>query len=107
LDLTAYRPQLKKANEFMQKLGIAYMDWKAENIGFSAEGIPKVFDFNMCGLYNPKTSIFTEITEPKSYFWRNPCIVSRNDQFFFLEARTTPVNTPPTTDPANRKGPAR
>jgi hypothetical protein len=70
LDLTAYRPQLKKANEFMQKLGIAYMDWKAENIGFSAEGIPKVFDFNMCGLYNPKTSIFTEITEPKSYFWR-------------------------------------
>ena len=54
----------------MHKLGIAYMDWKPDNIGFSAEGIPKVFDFDMSALYNPKTNIFTEIPDPKGYFWR-------------------------------------
>jgi hypothetical protein len=71
LDFNVYESLLENAKEFMHNLGIAYVDWAKENIGFSAEGTAKVFNFDVSALYDPKTNIFTEIPEPKGYLWRN------------------------------------
>jgi len=42
-------PMLKVKN-FLQKLGIIYIDWKIDNIGKDKNGIYKLFDFDGSGL---------------------------------------------------------
>jgi hypothetical protein len=45
-----------KAKDFLQSLGIMYMDWKFDNIGRSKDGLYKLFDFDSSGLINTTTS---------------------------------------------------
>lgn len=70
---------MKPVKDFLQSLGIAYIDWKIDNIGIS-NGSYKLFDFNMSGIFdvhsnqwiaspergfNYKNAIRRRITEPK------------------------------------------
>ena len=38
---------------FLQSMNIAYIDWKSDNIGLDANGEPKLFDFDGCGIFKP------------------------------------------------------
>ena len=38
--------------DFLQSLGIAYIDWKIDNIGKDKYGIYKLFDFDVSGIFN-------------------------------------------------------
>lgn len=70
-DFSVYKSRLEKAKEFFHKFGIAYMDWKYDNIGFSSDGTVKVFDFDASALYDTKTNVFIETPTNKGYSWRN------------------------------------
>ncbi len=47
---------MKPVKDFLQSLGIAYIDWKIDNIGIS-DGTYKLFDFNMCGIFDVNTDL--------------------------------------------------
>ena len=51
--------QFQEAKRHLQKLGIAYMDWKMDNVGLGADGLQKVYDFNMSGIYDVGSNVFT------------------------------------------------
>jgi len=56
--------------KFLRKLGIAYIDWKDDNIGIGIDGEPKLFDFNCSGIFDTKNNIW--ISEPpECYMYRN------------------------------------
>lgn len=60
---------MKPVKDFLQSLGIAYIDWKIDNIG-TLNGKYKLFDFNMCGLFDVKTNEW--ITPPyKGFNYKN------------------------------------
>ena len=43
--------------EYLQGLGIIYIDWKLDNIGISQDGEYKLFDFNSSGLIDIKNPL--------------------------------------------------
>lgn len=43
---------LYEAKKHMQKLGISYIDWKYDNIGFTDLHKIKIFDFNFSGIFD-------------------------------------------------------
>lgn len=47
-------PQLEAAKTHLHSLGIAYLDWKLDNLGRSPDGRIKVFDFNVSALGNAR-----------------------------------------------------
>jgi serine/threonine protein kinase len=51
---------------FLQGLGIMYIDWKPDNIGISANGELKLFDFDVSGLIDTVTGAWV-LKPPK--FW--------------------------------------
>jgi serine/threonine protein kinase len=57
---------MKKVKDFLQNLGIMYIDWKIDNIGKSKDGKYKLFDFDASGIVNLKTNKWT--LEPAE-FW--------------------------------------
>ena len=57
---------MKKVKDFLQKLGIMYIDWKIDNIGISNDGKYKLFDFDASGIVDLKTNKW--IIEPAE-FW--------------------------------------
>jgi serine/threonine protein kinase len=46
---------MSKVKDFLQALGIMYVDWKFDNMGKSVEGKYKLFDFDASGLSDLKT----------------------------------------------------
>jgi hypothetical protein len=46
---------MTKVKDFLQALGIMYIDWKFDNMGKSVEGKYKLFDFDASGLIDLKT----------------------------------------------------
>jgi serine/threonine protein kinase len=44
---------MNKVKSFLQSINIAYIDWKPDNIGLNANGEPKLFDFDGCGIFTP------------------------------------------------------
>ena len=46
---------MTKVKDFLQALGIMYVDWKFDNMGKSVEGKYKLFDFDASGLIDLKT----------------------------------------------------
>jgi hypothetical protein len=57
---------MKKVKDFLQSLGIMYVDWKEDNIGISEDGTYKLFDFDASGIVDLKTNNW--ILEPL-HFW--------------------------------------
>lgn len=61
---------MKKAKDFLQSLGIMYIDWKFDNIGKNKDNIYKLFDFDASGLIDLNTNEW--IIEPVNFFsYRN------------------------------------
>jgi serine/threonine protein kinase len=61
---------MKKAKDFLQSLGIIYIDWKFDNIGKNKENVYKLFDFDASGIIDLNTNEW--IIEPPNFFsYRN------------------------------------
>ena len=43
---------MKNVKDFLQGLGIAYIDWKIDNIGKDKDGVYKLFDFDVSGIFD-------------------------------------------------------
>jgi hypothetical protein len=57
---------MKNVKDFLQGLGIAYIDWKIDNIGRGKDGKYKLFDFDASGIFDTDTNEW--IIEPV-HFW--------------------------------------
>lgn len=63
---------MKKVKDFLQSLGIMYIDWKPDNIGISKDGTYKLFDFDASGLVDLETNEW--IVKPVEYWSYNKAI---------------------------------
>lgn len=63
---------MRKTKDFLQSLGIMYIDWKPDNIGISKDGTYKLFDFDVSGLIDLKTNEW--IVKPLEYWSYNKAI---------------------------------
>jgi hypothetical protein len=54
-DLNEIIEVMSKVKDFLQTLGIMYVDWKFDNMGKSVDGKYKLFDFDASGLSDLKT----------------------------------------------------
>ena len=54
-DLNEIIEVMSKVKDFLQDLGIIYVDWKFDNLGKSVHGKYKLFDFDASGLIDLKT----------------------------------------------------
>jgi serine/threonine protein kinase len=63
---------MRKTKDFLQSLGIMYIDWKPDNIGISKDGTYKLFDFDVSGLIDLKTNEW--IVKPLEYWNYNKAI---------------------------------
>jgi hypothetical protein len=59
------KEQMENVKFFLQNLGIAYIDWKIDNIGFT-DGTFTLFDFDMSGIFDLETKEW--IIEPELGF---------------------------------------
>jgi len=57
---------MKNVKDFLQKLGIMYIDWKKDNIGISSDRTYKLFDFDVSGVISLKTNKW--IVKPVEYW---------------------------------------
>lgn len=69
--------EMKKVKDFLQSLGIIYMDWKPDNIGKDIHGNYKLFDFDGSGVINVNTRKWT-IKPAEFYAFREAKRHSRN-----------------------------
>jgi hypothetical protein len=60
------RLKIRKIKEFLQNLGIMYIDWKMDNFGIDGDGNLKIFDFDCSGIIDTKTNAW--ILRPPLYF---------------------------------------
>jgi len=60
---------MQEVKDFLQGLGIMYIDWKLDNIGKGEDGQYKLFDFDVSGLINKETNEW--ILEPPKYWSYN------------------------------------
>lgn len=65
---------MKNVKDFLQCLGIMYIDWKNDNIGISKDGTYKLFDFDASGLVDLNTNEW--IVKPVEYWSYNKAINS-------------------------------
>jgi serine/threonine protein kinase len=62
-------PTMSKLKDFLQSIGIMYIDWKPDNTGIGEDGKFKLFDFNASGLWNLQSQAW--IVKPfEGYKWR-------------------------------------
>jgi serine/threonine protein kinase len=61
---------MREVKEFLQNLGIMYIDWKFDNIGKSKDGNYKLFDFDASGIINLDTNEWI-VTPPNFWSFRN------------------------------------
>ena len=47
------KEKMTEVKNYLQSLGIMYIDWKLDNIGISKDGELKLFDFDASGLIEP------------------------------------------------------
>jgi serine/threonine protein kinase len=66
-DLNEIIEAMTNVKEFLQGLGIMYVDWKFDNLGKSVDGIYKLFDFNASGLIDLTTMEWK--LKPIAIFW--------------------------------------
>ena len=63
-----------KVKDFLQDLGIMYIDWKFDNMGKSVDGTYKLFDFDASGLIDLASKQW--ILEPQHFWSYNAAIKS-------------------------------
>jgi hypothetical protein len=63
---------MTNVKDFLQSLGIMYIDWKDDNIGIAKDGTYKLFDFDVSGLIDLKTNQW--IVEPLKFWSYNKAI---------------------------------
>ena len=61
---------MKGVKVFLQRLGIAYIDWKIDNIGKDKHGIYKLFDFDGSGIFDKNDWL----VKPEEFFNYNKAI---------------------------------
>jgi serine/threonine protein kinase len=71
-DKTILIESMKKVKDFLQSIGIMYIDWKPDNIGISKDGTYKLFDFDASGLVDLNTNKW--IVKPVDYWSYNKAI---------------------------------
>ena len=47
------KEKMRNVKDYLQSLGIMYIDWKPDNIGIGEDGELKLFDFDVSGLLDP------------------------------------------------------
>jgi serine/threonine protein kinase len=65
-DKTKLIETMSKVKDFLQSIGIMYIDWKPDNIGISKDGTYKLFDFDASGVVDLKTNKW--IVKPLKYW---------------------------------------
>jgi serine/threonine protein kinase len=79
---------MKGVKDFLQRLGIAYIDWKIDNIGKDKDGIYKLFDFDVSGIFDKDKNNW--LVKPVEFFNYNKAIKNGYttpkdiDNFLFL-----------------------
>ena len=63
---------MRKVKDFLQGLGIMYIDWKYDNLGKSVDGTYKLFDFDASGLIDLTTQEW--ILKPQHYWSYNEAV---------------------------------
>ena len=63
---------MAKVKDFLQDLGIMYIDWKFDNLGKSVDGTYKLFDFDASGLIDLASNEW--ILKPQHYWSYNEAI---------------------------------
>ena len=63
---------MSKVKDFLQGLGIMYIDWKYDNLGKSLDGAYKLFDFDASGLIDLASKEW--ILKPQHYWSYNEAI---------------------------------
>jgi serine/threonine protein kinase len=64
---------MEKVKDFLQSLGIMYIDWKPDNIGISKDGIYKLFDFDVSGVIDLNNPNVWKV-KPLEYYSYNKAI---------------------------------
>jgi hypothetical protein len=72
LNIGKVKEIMKNVKDFLQSLGIMYIDWKLDNIGIGKDGNYKLFDFDASGLVDLKTNNW--IVKPVEYSSYNKAI---------------------------------
>jgi hypothetical protein len=70
-DLNEIIEVMSKVKDFLQALGIMYVDWKFDNIGKSVDGKYKLFDFDASGLIDLKTQQWKLEANPIYWSYRH------------------------------------
>ena len=65
--------KMTELKDYLQNLGIIYIDWKCDNIGIDCNGEIKLFDFNVSGLVDVNTQNW--FIEAKHYYAYNHAIL--------------------------------
>jgi len=65
-DKTKLIETMSNVKDFLQSIGIMYIDWKPDNIGISKDGTYKLFDFDASGVVDLKTNKW--IVKPLEYW---------------------------------------
>jgi serine/threonine protein kinase len=79
LDITSKLDKIKvieimeKVKDFLQSLGIMYIDWKPDNIGISKDGTYKLYDFDASGVVDLKNPNIW-IVKPLDYYSYNTAL---------------------------------
>ena len=63
---------MRKVKDFLQSLGIMYIDWKYDNLGKSLDGNYKLFDFDASGLIDLQSNEW--ILKPHHYWSYNEAV---------------------------------
>jgi serine/threonine protein kinase len=71
-DISDVTRAMQEVKDFLQSLGIMYIDWKLDNIGKGEDGQYKLFDFDVSGLINKETNEW--ILEPPKYWSYNEAV---------------------------------
>jgi hypothetical protein len=71
-DLIEIQEVMAKVKDFLQGLGIMYVDWKFDNLAKSVDGTYKLFDFDASGLVDLNNQQW--ILEPQHYWNYNEAL---------------------------------
>ena len=63
---------MRKVKDYLQSLGIMYIDWKYDNLGKSLDGNYKLFDFDASGLIDLQSNEW--ILKPQHYWSYNEAV---------------------------------